>query len=137
MSTTRTFTLDTLPAVADDLLHALRGHSVCLLYGPMGAGKTTLVKALCARLGVQDMVNSPTFALVNEYADAQGQPVYHIDCYRLGSLDEALRMGLTDYLASDRLCLIEWPQVAGPLLPPDALTVHIEPLPDGTRSITW
>lgn len=130
------FTLDTIDQAAEAVHRQLTGHTVCALYGPMGAGKTTLAKALCQRLGVGDMVNSPTFALVNEYADANAQPIYHFDCYRLKNLAEALDMGIEDYLASGCLCLIEWPELVEPLLPPDTLTIHIDPLPDGTRQIT-
>lgn len=130
---TLSFTLATLDQAAEALLQHLPGHSVCALYGPMGAGKTTLVKALCCKLGVQDMVNSPTFALVNEYAAADGQPIYHLDCYRLKDLSEALRAGLGECLAAPQLCLVEWPEIVEPILPDDTLRVHLSPQPDGSR----
>ncbi|GAB3825367.1 tRNA (adenosine(37)-N6)-threonylcarbamoyltransferase complex ATPase subunit type 1 TsaE [Hymenobacter jeollabukensis] len=121
-------TLAALPAAAQELkaILAAAGCPVVLLEGEMGAGKTTLIKALCAVLGVQDDVSSPTFSLVNEYRDALGRPIYHFDFYRIDSVDEALRIGAQEYFDSGYLCLIEWPSRVGPLLPPDRLLVTVD-----------
>ena len=130
------FSLDTLAEAAHHLLAALEGHRVAAFRGAMGAGKTTLIKALCAELGVADMVTSPTFAIINEYRDGRGEPVYHFDCYRLRSAAEALDIGIDDYLSSGSLCLIEWPGIVEPLLPDDTLFATIESLPDGRRRLS-
>ncbi|WP_460677474.1 tRNA (adenosine(37)-N6)-threonylcarbamoyltransferase complex ATPase subunit type 1 TsaE [Hymenobacter coalescens] len=121
--------LAALPAAARQLRAAIEAANcpIVLLEGEMGAGKTTLIRALCAALGVPDEVTSPTFSLVNEYRDARHRPVYHFDFYRIDSVDEAVRIGAQEYFDSGYLCLIEWPSRIGPLLPPDRLlvTVHV------------
>ena len=102
----------------------------------MGTGKTTFISALCDVLGVDDTVNSPTFAIVNEYYSRRWEePVYHFDFYRLRSLDEARAIGLEDYLSSGHLCLMEWPEVIEPLLPDDTLVVRLTENPDGSRTL--
>ena len=113
---------------------------VYALDGPMGAGKTTFVRQLCYELGTEDVVNSPTFALVNVYEVpfdlGQCQEVYHFDCYRLRSLREAVDMGAEEYFYSGRYCFVEWPERIEALLPSDAVWVRIEVLPTGERRIT-
>ena len=113
------------------------GVSRCLAFlAPMGTGKTTFISALCDALGVDDVVNSPTFAIVNEYYSRRWEePVYHFDFYRLRSLDEARAIGLEDYLSSGHLCLMEWPEVIEPLLPDDTLVVRLTENPDGSRTL--
>ncbi|MGI4835770.1 MAG: tRNA (adenosine(37)-N6)-threonylcarbamoyltransferase complex ATPase subunit type 1 TsaE [Janthinobacterium lividum] len=120
-------TLAALPAAAQQLAAAMAasGQSVVAFEGEMGAGKTTLIRALCATLGVLDDVSSPTFALVNEYRDGPGRPVYHFDCYRLDSAEEAARLGLAEYFDSGYLCLVEWPARVAALLPPQRLLVAL------------
>ena len=104
----------------------------------MGAGKTTFTTALCRRLGVRtDAVSSPTFAIVNEYRTGSGEPVYHFDFYRINKLEEALDIGLYDYLDSGALCLMEWPENIEELLPEETLKVSIAVGPDGSRTLTW
>lgn len=103
--------------------------------GSMGAGKTTFIKALCEELGVTDVVNSPTFAIVNVYEDAEGEDIYHFDCYRLKSVAEAQDFGAEDYLYSGCYCLVEWPDIIASLLPEDTVTVTIEPQTDGSRRL--
>lgn len=101
---------DSLPAVARALLSRFRDHRIWLFHGEMGAGKTTLIKALCKELGVSDATSSPTFSLVNEYHTSSGEKIYHFDFYRLKKEEEALDFGIEEYLSSGCLCLIEWPE---------------------------
>ena len=104
--------------VASDYLISLRDEAdVIAFYGSMGAGKTTLIKNLCHRMGVTDEVNSPTFAIVNEYATMEGESVYHFDFYRIKKLEEAYDIGFENYFYSGNLCLIEWPEMIEPILP--------------------
>ncbi|OON70114.1 tRNA (adenosine(37)-N6)-threonylcarbamoyltransferase complex ATPase subunit type 1 TsaE [Hymenobacter sp. CRA2] len=120
--------LAALPDAAQQLKATLDAENcpIVLLEGEMGAGKTTLIRALCAALGVRDDVSSPTFSLVNEYRDARNRPIYHFDFYRIDSVDEAERIGAQEYFDSGYLCLIEWPSRVGPLLPPDRLLVTVD-----------
>ena len=132
-------TLAELPDAARQLYTAISasGRSIVAFEGEMGAGKTTLIRALCAALGVADDVSSPTFALVNEYRDGAGRPVYHFDFYRIDSLDEALRIGAAEYFDSGYLCLIEWPSRIAELLPTDRLTVEISVTGPESRVISF
>jgi len=131
------YTLSDLSAAARQFLQAIGDARIVAFYGAMGAGKTTFISALCRELGVQDDVNSPTFAIVNEYRDAADAPVYHFDFYRLQRPEEALDLGLYDYLDSGALCLLEWPEIIEPLLPADTLRVSIEETTDGTRTLSY
>lgn len=122
----QTYELSALPEIADKLAVLVRHYGVVTFEGEMGAGKTTLIKALCKALGVLEMVSSPTFALVNQYeATNLGSRtrVYHIDLYRLEGEEEALRAGIEDHLYSGDLCLLEWPQRALGIVPENALRV--------------
>ncbi len=110
---------------------------VIAFYGKMGAGKTTFIKALCEELGVEDVITSPTFAIVNEYSLPSQGALYHFDFYRIKKLEEVYDMGYEDYFYSGNLCLIEWPELIEELLPENALRVTIEEQPDGTRTIAW
>jgi ATPase, YjeE family len=127
--------LDTLPDVAGQVLAEAGEHRVFLLYGEMGAGKTTFVKAMCQRLGVKDETSSPTFAIINEYTAPDG-PVYHFDFYRIRSEHEALDMGYEEYFYSGAYCFVEWPERIPGLLPADAVTIGISIYPDGRRKFT-
>ena len=123
-----------LDAVARALLDT--GKRILLLEGELGAGKTTLVIALCRALGSPDEVSSPTFSLINEYRDASDQPVFHIDLYRLSTQEEALRIGIEEYLYSGAWCFIEWPGLIEGLVGDDIATwIRIAALDDGTRRI--
>lgn len=113
------------------------GTHVFAFYGKMGAGKTTFIKALCEELGVSDVITSPTFAIVNEYEDANGAPIYHFDFYRIKKLEEVFDMGYEDYFYSGALCLIEWPELIEELLPDDAVRVNIVEQADGHRTLTF
>ncbi len=108
--------------------------NIFAFYGKMGAGKTTFITALCRELGVdEDIVNSPTFTIVNEYRAAKGFPIYHFDFYRLNSPKEAYDIGIEEYFASDGLCLMEWPEKIEEILPESSVKVYIEELPNRSR----
>ena len=109
-----------------DLLISWRGKSnIVAFYGNMGAGKTTLIKNLCSKLGVQDEVNSPTFALVNEYQTDAFDSIFHFDFYRIKSLEEVFDIGYEDYFYGGSLCLLEWPELIDPLMPEHFIKVEI------------
>lgn len=130
--------LSGLQAAAKEFLNLTSSHKLIAFYAPMGAGKTTFTTALCRELGVkEDAVSSPTFAIVNEYRIPSGESVYHFDFYRIEKAEEALDIGLFDYLDSGSLCLMEWPENIEELLPEDCLKVHIEVLPNLSRKISW
>jgi tRNA threonylcarbamoyladenosine biosynthesis protein TsaE len=130
-------TLDQLPQVAQAFLTATAPTRVFAFYGAMGAGKTSFIKALCQTLGVEDVINSPTFAIINEYALPEGDAVYHFDFYRINTLEEAYDLGYEEYFYSGRYCFIEWPEKIESLLPETCLRVDIEELPDGSRRLTF
>jgi tRNA threonylcarbamoyladenosine biosynthesis protein TsaE len=107
---------------------------VFAFYGSMGAGKTTFIKAICEELGVEDVITSPTFAIVNEYS-LSTNTIYHFDFYRIKKLEEVYDMGFEDYFYSGALCFIEWPELIEEVLPDDAVKVTITEQPDGTRTV--
>lgn len=125
------------PVAATDILTATEPHRVYAFYGKMGAGKTTFIKQLCEDMGTEDVVNSPTFAIVNVYdveKPHKGE-VYHFDCYRLKDIREAIDFGAEDYLYSGNYCFIEWPEMIDRLLPDDTVEVHIEVKANGDRQL--
>ena len=111
MNTITINSLSDLPKVADLVLESLNGRNVVAFFAPMGAGKTTLISTLMETLGSEDIVTSPTFALVNQYYTAEREPVYHFDFYRINSIGEAFDMGYEEYFYSGDLCLVEWPEI--------------------------
>lgn len=115
-----------LDPAADSLLKAHPQAKMFAMYGRMGAGKTTFIKAICRRLGVTDIVNSPTFSIVNEYRTTHGESIYHFDFYRLKHTAELLDIGYEDYFFSDSYCLLEWPEKIEELLPAGCIRVNIE-----------
>ena len=127
---------DALPAAAKQFLNAIGEAKLLAFYGAMGVGKTTFVKAICDALGVQDVVNSPTFAIVNEYTDAQGEAVYHFDFYRIKKQAELFDLGFDNYLDSGCFCLMEWPELIEEILPEETICVRIEEIADGKRLLT-
>jgi tRNA threonylcarbamoyladenosine biosynthesis protein TsaE len=128
-------TLTALPQAAEQLLPLLEQHRVIAFYGAMGAGKTTLIKAICSAMGVANTVNSPTFALVNEYRKPDSEPGYHFDFYRINKPEEAFDLGYEEYFFSGHSCLIEWPEYIAPLLPTGTLHLHINVNDSGTRTL--
>lgn len=122
---------------AKAFVNAMRDNTVFAFYGKMGAGKTTFIKAVCEELGVEDVINSPTFAIVNEYLDRNGAPIYHFDFYRIKKEQEVLDIGYEDYVHSGNVCFMEWPELIEELLPEDAVKVIIEEETDGSRRITF
>ena len=129
--------LDSIHEAAKQFIAAMEDNTVFAFYGKMGAGKTTFIKAICEELGVTDVINSPTFAIVNEYMRADGEPMYHFDFYRINKLQEAVEIGLYDYLDSGCLCIMEWPENIEELLPEETLKVSITINPDQSRTLTW
>ena len=127
--------INDLPEAADAILEALNGRSIVAFWGEMGAGKTTLIRALCDRLGVTDTVTSPTFALVNEYHTETGEPIYHFDFYRINRIEEVFDFGYEEYFYSGNLCLIDWPEKIEGLLPEETLSVRIRITGDESRTI--
>ena len=129
--------IDSISAAAQEFIAQMGENKIFAFYGGMGAGKTTFVKALCEAMGVTDTVNSPTFAIVNEYDTPAGTPIYHFDFYRINKLEEAIEIGLYDYLDSGCLCIMEWPENIEELLPEDTLCIHITVNPDQSRTLSW
>ena len=130
--------LEDLERAAREFLEAIGENTLIAFYAPMGAGKTTFTTAICKALGVQeDAISSPTFAIVNEYRGGAGRPIYHFDFYRIERPEEALDIGLYDYLDSGDLCLMEWPENIEGLLPEETLRVQIAVNPDGSRTVSW
>ena len=130
--------LEDLERAAREFLREIGNRTLVAFYAPMGAGKTTFTTAVCKVLGVQeDAVSSHTFAIVNEYRTADGSPLFHFDFYRIERLEEALDIGLYDYLDSGFLCLMEWPENIEDLLPEETLKVTMNVNPDGSRTLSW
>ena len=130
------FRRDELDKAAAWLLEQAGTRRVIAFHGAMGAGKTTLIHALCHRLGVKDAVSSPTYSLINQYRSTAGNPVYHLDLYRLSGEEEALQAGVEDCLYSGHRCLVEWPEKAAGLLPEDTLEVRLEVVENLTRRLS-
>ena len=138
--------LDNIRAAAREFIQHMGEARVFAFYGKMGAGKTTFVKAICEELGVEDVITSPTFAIINEYSidnhDIQRstfnvQRIYHFDFYRIKKLEEVYDMGYEDYFYSGALCFIEWPELIEEILPDDAVRVSITEQADGSRLVQF
>ena len=127
--------LDHINEAARTFINHIGNDTIFAFYGNMGAGKTTFIKAVCEELGVTDVINSPTFAIVNEYLAGNGETIYHFDCYRINKIVEALDMGCEDYFDSGNLCFIEWPENIAEILPDEAVAVHIKVADNDTRCI--
>jgi tRNA threonylcarbamoyladenosine biosynthesis protein TsaE len=131
-----TFNLTTIKPAAETLWQYAKQYKVWAFHGEMGTGKTTFIHALCEVLGVSSAIGSPTYAIINEYAATRAGTIYHMDWYRLNSEDEAIQAGVEDCMYSGNLCLVEWPEKAEGLLPPDALHIFIKSVDENTRQIT-
>ena len=131
------FSLNNIEEAAKWFLEQLGDRTIVAFYGGMGAGKTTFIKAVCQQLGVEDNITSPTFAIVNEYADGEGYPIYHFDFYRIKKVSEVIDISFDEYIYSGNLCLMEWPELIEELLPDDAVRVEIAETADGNREITF
>lgn len=129
------YRIEDIREVAKKFVEEIGERKVFAFYGKMGAGKTTFIKALCEELGVEDVITSPTFAIINEYGTPDGQSIYHFDFYRIKKIEEVYDMGYEDYFYSGALCLIEWPELIEDLLPEDAVRVTINVLSDGKREL--
>lgn len=136
MKTIEIDSLSELNEVAEAVIGALDGRTVVAFCGEMGAGKTTLIRAIMEELGSKDTVTSPTFAIVNQYRTGEGGTVYHFDFYRINSMSEAFDLGYEEYFYSGDLCLVEWPEKIEPLIPEDAMTVRIEVTGETSRRFT-
>ena len=129
--------IEKIREAAREFVANIGDSTVFAFYGKMGAGKTTFIKAVCEELGVEDVITSPTFAIVNEYrSDASGELIYHFDFYRVKKIEEVYDMGFEDYFYSGALCFIEWPELCEEVLPEDTVEVTIEESSDGTRVVT-
>lgn len=128
--------LDKIHESAREFITAMDDRTVFAFRGEMGAGKTTFIKAICEELGVEDVINSPTFAIINEYrSEETGELIYHFDFYRINKQSEAEEIGTSDYFYSGALCFIEWPEKIEDLLPGDVVEVSIRENEDGTRTV--
>jgi tRNA threonylcarbamoyladenosine biosynthesis protein TsaE len=114
-----------LPVAAKKIIKYTSGKKLLAFYGSMGAGKTTIIKAVCRILGAEDLVSSPTFTLVNEYKTVKGDSLYHIDFYRIKKKEEVFDFGIEEYFASGSYCLMEWPELIEDILPPETAKIRI------------
>lgn len=129
--------LSEIGLTAKAFISQMNGRTVFAFHGNMGAGKTTFIKAICEELGVEDVINSPTFAIINEYrTSVSAELIYHFDFYRINTPGEAEDIGVEDYFYSGALCFIEWPEKIGELLPHDAVHVSVTENKDGSRTVS-
>ena len=129
--------IEDIDRAAAEFLKEIGDNTLVAFYAPMGSGKTTFTTAICRVLGVTDPVGSPTFAIVNEYLRNDGDSIYHFDFYRINKLEEAIEIGLYDYLDSGSLCIMDWPENIEDLLPEETLHVSISVNPDMSRTVSW
>jgi tRNA threonylcarbamoyladenosine biosynthesis protein TsaE len=132
------FSLETINETAKEFIRSMGDNTVFAFEGKMGAGKTTFIKAICEELGVEDVINSPTFSIINEYrSNETGELIYHFDFYRINKLSEAKEIGVEDYFYSGALCFLEWSENIEALLPYDTVKVTINELSDNKRIIAY
>lgn len=127
--------LEDYPQAAREFISQMQRARIFAFYGKMGSGKTTLIKSICEELGVEDSINSPTFAIVNEYEDREQRTIFHFDFYRIKSLEEVYNMGYEEYVYSDAICFMEWPELIEELLPEETTKVYIEENSEGEREV--
>ncbi len=126
-----------LPAAAKKILECTSGKRIIAFYGSLGAGKTTIIKAVCTALGATDIVSSPTFTLVNEYKTRTGESLFHIDFYRIRKEEEVFDFGIEEYFSSGSYCFLEWPELIEDLLPPETARIRIEVGEHEERTLTF
>ncbi len=129
------FSLNEIESAAKKLLAKAGDYKVFAFHGEMGTGKTTFIHALCEAMGVEDVVSSPTFSIINQYKTREGQTIYHMDLYRINDENEAINAGVEDCLYSGNICLVEWPDKAAGILPDDTLHLYITSIADNTRKL--
>jgi tRNA threonylcarbamoyladenosine biosynthesis protein TsaE len=129
--------IEQIHQTAREFLEVNKDKTVFAFYGAMGAGKTSFIKAICEVLGIEDVINSPTFAIVNDYQLPNGDSAYHFDFYRINKIEEAFDLGYEEYFYSGNYCFIEWPEKIESLLPENCTKVTIEVLPDETRRLSF
>ena len=127
--------LEDYPQAAREFISQMQGARIFAFYGKMGSGKTTLIKSICEELGVEDSINSPTFAIVNEYEDREQRTIFHFDFYRIKSLEEVYNMGYEEYVYSEAICFMEWPELIEELLPEETTKVYIKENSEGEREV--
>lgn len=127
--------IEDYPQAAREFVKLLDRGRIFAFYGKMGSGKTTFIKSICEELGVKDSINSPTFAIVNEYEDRNQNTIYHFDFYRIKSIEEVYNMGYEEYLYGDAICFMEWPELIEELLPEETVKVFVEETEGGARSV--
>ena len=130
------FKLQDMDTLAERICSLLQ-HPIITFEGAMGIGKTTLIAAICEHLKAVDTVSSPTFSLINEYKTEEGKSIYHFDCYRIETPEEAYDFGAEEYLDSGSICLIEWAEKMQPLLPSELHHIKIEFVDPATRKVTF
>lgn len=129
------YNITDLEEIAKKIIGQASGKTIWIFEGEMGAGKTTLIKAICKELGVQSAVQSPTFSIVNEYISNEGETIYHFDFYRLKRESEALDFGIEEYFDSGNICLLEWAEKIESLLPENCYTVRITVIDENSRNL--
>jgi tRNA threonylcarbamoyladenosine biosynthesis protein TsaE len=129
--------IEQIQEAAHQFIEAMGNRKLFAFYGQMGVGKTTFIKAICEQMGVTDVINSPTFAIVNEYLDGDERPIYHFDFYRIRKPAEVLDIGFEDYINSDACCFMEWPEMIEGFLPEETIKVTMEEQDDGSRTVIF
>ena len=130
----KNYNINQVPNIAKEIISSTK-HKILLFYGEMGTGKTTLIKEIVKQLGVDDIANSPTFSIVNEYLSRKGETIYHFDFYRIEDEEEVYDIGIEEYFYNNAWCFIEWPEKVENLLPLDAVSIYITINNNGTRNI--
>ena len=121
---------------AKDLLEKTKGRKIYCFTGDLGAGKTSLIQAICKQLGVDEEMSSPTYSIVNEYKSTNGQIIYHMDLYRLKSTEEAIDAGIEDYFYDNKYCFIEWPEIVKNILPAEIVEIEIKKIAENQRKLS-